>query len=58
MSQKKHIFCALDFSDLKKTIEFTNIIKDHVSQIHFNEKDVVRHHLVQKIVYAYENSEK
>ena len=38
--------------------QVTNIIKDHVSQIHFNEKDVVRHHLVQKIVYAYENSEK
>ena len=33
MSQKKHIFCALDFSDLKKTIEFTNIIKDHVGGI-------------------------
>ena len=33
MNQKKHIFCALDFSDLKKTLEFTNIIKDYVGGI-------------------------
>jgi len=45
-------------SGLSEALKVTNIIKDHVSQIHFNEKDVVRHHLVQKIVYAYENSEK
>ena len=45
-------------SGLSEALKVTNIIKDNVSQIHFNEKDVVRHPLVQKIVYAYENSEK
>ena len=45
-------------SGLSEALKVTNIIKDNVSQIHFNEKDVVRHALVQKIVYAYENSEK
>ncbi len=28
-----------------------------ISIIHFNEKDVVRHHLVQKIIKAYEKEE-
>jgi phosphate starvation-inducible PhoH-like protein len=45
-------------SGLSEALKVTNIIKDNVSQIHFNEKDVVRHPLVQKIVRAYENSEK
>ena len=45
-------------SGLSEALKVTNIIKDNVTQIYFNEKDVVRHALVQKIVYAYENSEK
>ncbi len=33
MSFKKNIFCALDFSDLEETIEFTKLIKDHIGGI-------------------------
>ena len=33
METKKYIFCALDFSELEKTISFTKIIKDHIGGI-------------------------
>ncbi len=33
MTTKKFIFCALDFTDLKKTLEFTEIIKNDVGGI-------------------------
>ncbi len=33
MSLKDKIFCALDFSDLDQTIEFTNRIKNHIGGI-------------------------
>jgi phosphate starvation-inducible protein PhoH len=36
----------------------THFIKDKVSQIYFDDQDVVRHPLVQKIVKAYEKAEK
>ena len=45
-------------SGLSEALSVTNLIKDNVSHIYFNEKDVVRHPLVQKIVNAYERSEK
>ena len=33
MENKKKIFCALDFSDLSKTIEFAELIKNHVGGV-------------------------
>ena len=30
MNLKKKIFCALDFSEIERTIEFSNLIKDHI----------------------------
>ena len=33
MNLKKKIFCALDFSELDQTIQFTNKIKDHIGGI-------------------------
>ena len=33
MSLKKKIFCALDFSELDQTIQFTDKIKDHIGGI-------------------------
>ena len=33
MTTKKFIFCALDFTDLEKTLEFTEIIKNNVGGI-------------------------
>ena len=45
-------------SGLSEALKVTQIIKDNVSHIYFDEKDVVRHPLVQKIVNAYERSEK
>tara|TARA_B100000035_G_C20928512_1_gene521938 strand:+ start:132 stop:821 length:690 start_codon:yes stop_codon:yes gene_type:complete len=33
MNTKKFIFCALDFTDLKKTLDFTEIIKNDVGGI-------------------------
>ena len=33
MNTKKFIFCALDFTDLKKTLDFTKIIKNEVGGI-------------------------
>ena len=45
-------------SGLSEALKITSIIKDKVSHIYFSEKDVVRHPLVQKIVNAYERSEK
>ena len=45
-------------SGLSEALKITSFINDKVSQIYFSEKDVVRHPLVQKIVNAYERSEK
>ncbi|MBJ86206.1 MAG: phosphate starvation-inducible protein PhoH [Pelagibacterales bacterium] len=45
-------------SGLSEALKITSVINDKVSQIYFSEKDVVRHPLVQKIVNAYERSEK
>ena len=45
-------------SGLSEALKITSLINDKVSQIYFSEKDVVRHPLVQKIVNAYERSEK
>ena len=45
-------------SGLSEALKVTNFIKEKVSQIHFNDKDVVRHPLVQKIVNSYERLEK
>ena len=33
MNTKRFIFCALDFTDLKKTLDFTEIIKNNVGGI-------------------------
>ena len=33
MNFKKKIFCALDFSDLNKTLEFTDLIKEKIGGI-------------------------
>ena len=33
MNTKRFIFCALDFTDLKKTLDFTEIIKNDVGGI-------------------------
>ena len=33
MSFKNKIFCALDFSELEQTVQFTNKIKNHVGGI-------------------------
>ena len=33
MNFKKKIFCALDFSDLNKTLEFTELIKEKIGGI-------------------------
>jgi phosphate starvation-inducible PhoH-like protein len=43
-------------SGLSEALKVTNVIKDKVSHIYFDAKDVVRHPLVQKIVNAYERS--
>ena len=45
-------------SGLSEALKVTNFIKEKVSQIYFNDKDVVRHPLVQKIVNSYERLEK
>ena len=45
-------------SGLSEALKVTNSIKEKVSQIYFNDKDVVRHPLVQKIVNSYERLEK
>jgi len=45
-------------SGLSEALKVTNLIKEKVSQIYFNDKDVVRHPLVQKIVNSYERLEK
>ena len=45
-------------SGLSEALKVTHFIKDKVSQIFFDDKDVVRHPLVQKIVNAYERTEK
>jgi phosphate starvation-inducible protein PhoH and related proteins len=45
-------------SGLSEALKVTNVIIDNVSQIYFDEKDVVRHPLVQKIVKAYERADK
>tara|TARA_Y100001970_G_scaffold294278_1_gene449666 strand:- start:11007 stop:11987 length:981 start_codon:yes stop_codon:yes gene_type:complete len=45
-------------SGLSEALKITSLIKEKVSHVYFGEKDVVRHHLVQKIVNAYERSEK
>jgi phosphate starvation-inducible PhoH-like protein len=45
-------------SGLSEALKVTNFIKAKVSQIYFNDKDVVRHPLVQKIVNSYERLEK
>ena len=45
-------------SGLSEALKVTHFIKDKVSQIFFDDKDVVRHPLVQKIVNAYERLEK
>ena len=45
-------------SGLSEALKITSVINDKVSQIYFSDKDVVRHPLVQKIVNAYERSEK
>ena len=33
METKKHIFCALDFSNLELTLDFAKKIKDHIGGI-------------------------
>ena len=33
MEKKNYIFCALDFSDLEQSINFTNKIKNHIGGI-------------------------
>ena len=45
-------------SGLSEALKVTNFITEKVTQIYFNDKDVVRHPLVQKIVNAYERIEK
>ena len=45
-------------SGLSEALKVTNFINEKVSQIYFNDQDVVRHPLVQKIVKAYERFEK
>ena len=45
-------------SGLSEALKVTHFIRDKVSQIYFDDKDVVRHPLVQKIVNAYERTEK
>jgi len=45
-------------SGLSEALKVTHFIRDKVSQIYFDDKDVVRHPLVQKIVNAYERAEK
>ena len=45
-------------SGLSEALKVTNFINEKVSQIYFNDQDVVRHPLVQKIVKAYERVEK
>ena len=45
-------------SGLSEALKVTHFIKDKVSQIYFDDQDVVRHPLVQKIVKAYEKAEK
>ena len=45
-------------SGLSEALKVTHFIRDKVSQIYFEDKDVVRHPLVQKIVNAYERLEK
>ena len=45
-------------SGLSEALKITSIIKEKVSHVYFDEKDVVRHPLVQKIVNAYERTEK
>jgi len=45
-------------SGLSEALKVTHFIRDKVSQIYFDDKDVVRHPLVQKIVNAYERLEK
>ena len=45
-------------SGLSEALKVTNFITEKVTQIYFNDKDVVRHPLVQKIVNAYERLEK
>jgi len=45
-------------SGLSEALKVTNFITEKVTQIYFNDKDVVRHSLVQKIVNAYERLEK
>ena len=39
-------------------VQFTDIVKAaHIGFVHFNERDVVRHNLVQQIIRAYEEFE-
>ena len=45
-------------SGLSEALKVTHFIKDKVCQIYFDDQDVVRHPLVQKIVKAYEKAEK
>lgn len=44
------------YSGLKDVMKILKGIED-ISQVYFNEKDVVRHRLVQKIIKAYEKNE-
>ena len=57
-TKPKIIVCNVDENSVSNGNKFTNSIKEKVSQIYFNDKDVVRHPLVQKIVNSYERLEK